>query len=198
MFKFGSVFKGLSDQDILLAELAKENSTAIRYILKKVENNCSQSIKKMGLSDDNIQDIMHDGLILFIRKIQDGTYDSTISAPQTFLTGICRNLALNTLKTKKNVRTVEIEDFNHPFANVTQNNFDAKEAQIMVARLLDEIGSPCKELIRLKYIDGYTDEEQIQLKLTSFSGPESLRVSRSQCMKKISVISSKYKKGYEC
>lgn len=197
MFKFGSVFKGLSDQDNLLAELAKENTMAIRYILNKVQNNCTQIIKKMGLSDDNIQDIMHDGLILFIRKIQEGTYDPTISAPQTFLTGICRNLALNTLKTKKNVRTIEIEDFNHPFANVTQNNLDAKEATIMVTKLLNEIGSPCKELISLKYLDGYSDDEQLALKLTSFTSSDSLRVSRSQCMKKISVISSKYKSGYE-
>lgn len=197
MLKFGSFYKGYGDQDKLIAELAKENTLAIQYMLNKVQLNCKQIIKRMGLSEDYIQDIIHDGLILFIRKIQDGSYDLAISAPQTFLTGICRNLALNVLKAKKNILTTELEDFNHPSVDTTQEALNANDAIRVVGRMLDEIGSPCKELITLKYLEGYTDEEQIAMKLTSFSSQESLRVSRSQCMKKIALLSSKYRSAYE-
>lgn len=197
MLKFGSAFKGLNDQNKLIQELANENSLAIQFILKKVNKSCTQIIKKMGLPTDIAQDILHDGLILFIKKIKDQSYNPSISAPQTFLLGICKNLALNLSRSKKVLTTIELEEFNHPFADVTQQKIQILEIRKFVGILLNEIGSPCKELIRLKYIEGYKDEELLNLKLTSFSSLESLRVTRSQCMKKIIQISSKYRNIYE-
>jgi hypothetical protein len=39
-------------------------------------------------------------------------------------------------------------------------------------------------MIRLKYIDGYSDEEAVPEKLTAYSTVESLRQKRNDCMKK--------------
>ena len=197
MIKLGTPFNRFSDQYKLIVELAKEDSKAIQYILKKVEGSCLQFIKKMGLTSDCLEDVMHDGLILFIRKIQEGSYDASLSAPQTYLTGICKNLFLNITRAKRAVSTIELEEAFHTYSEDVQASFYLKENLKLVNKILGEIGSPCKELIQLKYLDGYQDEEQINLKLVNYSSVDSLRVSRSQCMKKLSAVSLKYKSDYE-
>ena len=70
------------------------------------------------------------------------------------------------------------------------------EKVTLLKKMLNELGSPCKELIDLKYISELSDEEQIKNKLTKYSSLESLRVSRSQCMKKLLALSTKYKSSY--
>ena len=55
----------------------------------------------------------------------------------------------------------------------------------LLNRLLSGAGAPCEQVIRLKYIDGYSDEEAIQAGLTAYSTVESLRQKRSDCMKKL-------------
>jgi hypothetical protein len=50
---------------------------------------------------------------------------------------------------------------------------------------LSGAGAPCEQVIRLKYIDGYSDEEAIREGLTGYSTVESLRQKRSDCMKKL-------------
>jgi hypothetical protein len=48
-------------------------------------------------------------------------------------------------------------------------------------------------VIRLKYIDGISDEEAVQDKLTAYSTADSLRKKRSDCMKKLKDITASKK-----
>ena len=190
-------FKRYSEVDVLIEALGNEKTSAIQYVLSKVEQNCRYYIKQMGLSDENLPDILHDGLILLIKKIQSGNFDATQSSPQTYLVGICKNLILNLSRSKKTIKAVELEEASQIYENESEMIFKLKEIRLLISKMLHEIGAPCAQLIQIKYIDGYSDEEQINQKLTHFTNLDSLRVSRSQCMKKLVSMSLKYKAIYE-
>lgn len=197
ILNLGSSCKNFKAQDKLIEGLKNEDSFAIQCILKQVEGICLKMIKGIGLSDESLADIIHDGLLALILKIQNQSYDPKLSTPQTYLVSICKNLALNASRSKKQIKTLELEE-NHNGVPEIEFSISGYEERFKILRsMLNEIGSPCKELIQIKYIDGLSDEEQIKSKLTKYSSLESLRVSRSQCMKKLTSISIKYKAIYE-
>ncbi len=189
--------KKFTTQEELIEGLRLEDSRAIQCILNQVEKACMKMIKQIGLSNDKFPDILHDGLLLFIKKIQNRIYDPSQSSPNSYLIGICKYLALNASRSKKEITTLDLEERYQLISEEASDYSGVFERYKLLERLLAEMGSPCNELIRIKYIDGYPDEEQIKLKLTKYSSHESLRVSRSQCMKKLSLMATKYKSTYE-
>ena len=69
MLNFKLSFSKYNDTEVLIEALRFEKTSAIQFILRKVEQNCSYYLKKTGLSDENLPDILHDGLILLIDLI---------------------------------------------------------------------------------------------------------------------------------
>jgi len=197
MLNFKLLLNKYNDTDILIEALRLEKTAAIEYILKKVEKNCAYYIKKIGLSDESLQDVLHDGLILLIDKIQSGKFDSAQASPQTYMFGICKNLILNMSRSKKSIKAIELEESIQWFEDEINLSIHFKETCKLVQQMLNDLGMPCSQIIQLKYIDGYSDIEQVEQKLTHFSNLDSLRVSRSQCMKKLVTMSLKYKSIYE-
>lgn len=197
MLNFKLSFSKYNDTEVLIEALRFEKTSAIQFILRKVEQNCSYYLKKTGLSDENLPDILHDGLILLIKKIQSGNFDSSQSSPHTYLMGICKNLILNLSRSKKSIKPVELEEANLILTDENDLIMNFKDMSLLIMQMLSDIGMPCTQLIQVKYIDGYSDLEQIEQKLTPFTNLDSLRVSRSQCMKKLVSMSSKYKAIYE-
>ncbi|MCI1267249.1 MAG: hypothetical protein LKG19_11805 [Saprospiraceae bacterium] len=197
MLNFKLLLNKYNDTDILIEALRLEKTAAIEYILKKVEKNCAYYIKKIGLSDESLPDVLHDGLILLIDKIQSGKFDSAQASPQTYMFGICKNLILNMSRSKKSIKAIELEESMQWFEDEINLSIHFKETSLLVQQMLNDLGMPCSQLIQFKYIDGYSDVEQVEQKLTHFSNLDSLRVSRSQCMKKLVTMSLKYKSIYE-
>lgn len=197
MLNFKLLLNKYNDTDILIEALRLEKTAAIEYILKKVEKNCAYYIKKIGLSDESLPDVLHDGLILLIDKIQSGKFDSSQASPQTYMFGICKNLILNMSRSKKSIKAIELEESMQWFEDEINLSIHFKETSLLVQQMLNDLGMPCSQLIQFKYIDGYSDVEQVEQKLTHFSNLDSLRVSRSQCMKKLVTMSLKYKSIYE-
>jgi len=169
----------------LLEALRKSDSKAIAYVLAQTAFPIKKQLRAYGLDDEKYRDFQHDGVIILIDKIKNNAYDGQVSSPGTFLIGICKNLILNHLRAKKEVKFEKLDtdiDWKDPDERFYAST---KEMSEMLDMLLGKLGSPCKDLIRLKYLDGYRDEEIINLHLTHFSSADSLRNSRSQCMKKL-------------
>jgi DNA-directed RNA polymerase specialized sigma24 family protein len=183
-------------KDNLIAGLRQMDSIAIQFIMSKTEHLILKNASKLGLSAQNAQDALHDGIVLLIEKIQNNTYDSTISAPQTYLVGLCNKILSNQSRGKKSINfepldvVIGLED--HELTAF----IDLKGKIKLLHQLLEELGPPGNELIRLKYLEGYTDEEQMTQKLTPYNTHDSLRSARSQSMKKLAILAEKWKEIY--
>jgi RNA polymerase sigma factor (sigma-70 family) len=176
----------------LAAALAESDPKAVAFLLEKTTNPIKTLMRSMGQNVDNYRDFQHDGVLILIDKIKNGSYNSTNAAPSTFLVGICKYLILNQLRSKKQ----------HYFQNLAEDFelSDPEEAFYQSSKIMSEmlddflekLGAPCSDLIRLKYLDGFRDEEIIAQKMTHYVSGDSLRNSRSQCMKKLVEIGKKW------
>jgi hypothetical protein len=56
------------------------------------------------------------------------------------------------------------------------------------------MGEPCTSVIRLHHIDGYPDEEVVRQGWTRYTTTDSLKIKRSDCMKKLIQIARQWAK----
>ena len=156
----------------------------------------SRNLTKYGISLTQLQEILHNGILILIYKIKSEQFNSKLSSPKTYLFAICKNLCMNASRQKKHSSSMSLDELENTMIAEESNSILILEKVTLLKKMLNELGSPCKELIDLKYISELSDEEQIKNKLTKYSSLESLRVSRSQCMKKLLALSTKYKSSY--
>lgn len=149
-----------------------------------------------GQDAELADDLLHDGLIILIKKINDDVFDASKSSPQTYLVHICYNLLNNHRRHKTPPIVMPIEDGNHFISDELRDLMDQKDRIEFIELLLGELGPPGSDLIRLKYLEGYSDEEQIKKKMTPYSSLDSLKTSRSQYLKKLAVMAKKWKEEY--
>lgn len=176
--------------------LAREENHAIRCLLLVVETPVSKIMNQLGLPDELLKEILHDGMLILLNKIKSDQFQAELSSPKTYLISICKNLCMNASRLKYHKITDSLDEQQHEFPSLEDTDLALGDKLKLLTRMLEELGSPCKELIHLKYISEFSDEEQINNKLTKYSSLESLRVSRSQCMKKLLALSTKYKSSY--
>lgn len=183
--KYGSpesLFLGLKNQQndaILCAQLK---------VLPTVKNIARQ----LGLPDDRVDDVLNQSTLIFLQKIESGAYQFQGFEPTTYLVEVARRVALNATRSQKRPPD--------PLENHTQiADPDAeklttrREATELVRHLLDQLGEPCASVIRLHHIEGYSDEEAVNQRLTKYTTTESLKVKRSDCMKKLTALAQIWK-----
>lgn len=177
-----------SAEDELVAGLRRADTGAIEYLLSKTEGLVRNMVRRTGRPPALATDLLHDGLLRLIEKISDGTFNPALASPQTYLVGICRKLLANHLRGKK-------QPCPDPFTNelnIVGDDWhdvqDQKDRLELLDQLLDQLGPPGSDLIRLKYLEGYSDEEQIKHGMTPYTSFDSLKTSRSYYMKKLALI----------
>lgn len=169
----------------LVDGLRRMETNAIAHILAKTEPSVQFLVRQAQLPENLCRDILHDALVILVKKIHDEVYDVRESAPSTYLIAISRNLIANQLRRNKAVLTEPLEQFTELVDHHIQAFQEGKEHRELLESLLQILGDPCAQLIRLKYLDGYRDEEILAQKLTHYTTPLALRSKRSKCFQKL-------------
>ncbi len=178
-------FRPYKNPEKLIAGLKAADSRAIAWVLEQTEYPVKQFLRLCGLDTGMYRDFQHDGIIILIEKIKANTYAANLSSPATYLVGICKYLILNRLRAKKELQFSTL-DAGFEWSDPEEALYaSAKEMAELLDVLLEKLGAPCNELIRLKYLEGYKDEEILENKMTRYTSGDSLRNTRSQCMKKL-------------
>lgn len=169
----------------LVDGLRRMETNAIAYIMAKTEPSVRYLVRQAQLPETHCRDILHDALVILIKKIQDEVYDSKESAPATYLIAIARNLVANQSRRSKAALIEPLEQFPELVDHHILAFQEGKERRELLDNLLQTLGDPCAQLIRLKYLDGYRDEEILAQKLTHYTTPLALRSKRSKCFQKL-------------
>lgn len=182
-----------SQPEALVAGLRRRDSAAIEYLLSKSEGLVRQMVRQYGQPVALADDLLHDGAIILIEKICDGVFDLAQATPQTYLVGICRKLLANQLRRKARHYTEPIENGLEIPDDQLNLLLDRNDTAEQVHKWLEILGPPCSDLIRLKYLDGYSDQEQLDQKMIPYKSLDSLKTTRYQCMRKLTQIALNWK-----
>ena len=170
---------------VLAEALQKADTVAIEWLLAQAEGMVSRQMRQTGLAAELLPDVLHDSMLILIKKIRAGEFDTTQSHPKTYLVAICKNLIHNRLRGKKAVPTLPIEKLPELQNLPDTPDPSGLENLRQIESLLRRLGEPCGQLVRLKYLDELRDDEIIARKLTHFATTDSLKNARSKCMRKL-------------
>lgn len=176
----------------LFQALKALNNSAILCVQTKAMPSVRKFVQQYGLPTDSADEILNQSTLIFLRKIGDGSYQFQGHAPSTYLIEIVQRVALSMTRTKKhNHESLE----NHHY--VADQDIEAasrsNESTELVRQFLGKLGEPCNTIIKLHHIEGYSDEEVLKHGLTRYSTTDSLKVKRSDCMKKLIQIAQQWK-----
>jgi RNA polymerase sigma factor (sigma-70 family) len=172
--------------------LKNRETAAIQFLELKTDRAARWILSQLNLPIIELQDIRQEALMIFLDKIAAEKYTFSGSAPSTFFVEIFRNVSLNKSRSKYHKKPAlsienslfQLEDTD--FANLQIQREDAQ----LIDQLLEKLGDPCEQIIRLRHLDGFEDEEVIEKKMTKYATADSLKVKRSNCMKKLREIAA--------
>ncbi|MEY3240291.1 MAG: hypothetical protein RIR11_1729 [Bacteroidota bacterium] len=176
----------------LFVGLQKLETAAIVLLQTKALATVQQLVKGYGLSSVEAEDILNRSTVIFLQKIEDGSYLFQGHAPSTYLIEIAKRLALMATRTQK--KSAEpLDNYEHLHDETWETEQKQREAAEMTRQLLTQLGEPCQQVVRLHHIDGYSDEEVIQGKMTRYTTADSLKMKRSDCMKKLIQLGAQWR-----
>lgn len=171
----------------LFLGLKSQQNDAILCAQLKILPTAKNIVRQFGLPSDRVDEILNQSTLIFLQKIESGAYQFQGYEPTTYLVEIVRRVALNATRAHKKT-TDPLENHAQIADPDAENMVSRREAADTVRQLLHQLGEPCSSVIRLHHIEGYSDEEVVNQRLTKYSTTESLKVKRSSCMKKLTAL----------
>ncbi len=176
----------------LFQALKNLNNAAILCVQTKAMPSARKFALQYGLPPDSADEVLNQSTLIFLRKIEDGTYQFQGHAPSTYLVEIVRRVALTMTRTRqKSHESIENQhDLHDPDVEAAQRQ---RESADLVRQFLGQMGEPCEAVIRLHHIEGYSDEEVVRQGWTRYTTTDSLKIKRSDCMKKLIQIAQRWR-----
>lgn len=137
--------KGLKSSD------PKQVEMAVTELYERYYPAVSGFLLKRGLGDLDIQDVFQDGIMAFLRALNDGKVKEGANVGGYFFT-ICKHLGMK--RGEKNAR-MATEDIDFSRLEEVPEDWEAKEADEERQKLrskswalMDSLGQPCQELLK--------------------------------------------------
>lgn len=181
-----------AENEALFAGLKVLDTRAIVRLQERAAPMIRSLVSANGLPRELAEDILNDTTLIFLQKITSGAYRYEGWQLTTYCVEIAKRLVWAALRQRRTATTPIEEIAEVP--DVYLIDFERqKESAEIVLLLLDEIGEPCRTLIRLYHIEGYSDEEVVKQRLSLYSTADALKTKRSFCMKKLTQLAQQWK-----
>jgi DNA-directed RNA polymerase specialized sigma24 family protein len=145
-----------------------------------------------GLPAEQAEDVLNDATLIFLQKIESGAYQFEGNTPTTYCIEIAKRLALMATRRHKR-RSEPLESLPETSDPDAEALLHRRELGEMVQLLLGQLGQPCDNVVKLYHIDGYSDEEVVRNQWTNYKTADSLKMKRSDCMKKLVQLAKVWK-----
>ncbi len=191
-FISSSPCKRFDTHERLFEGLCKLDNAAILCLQVRALPLVKKAVAGYGLPADKADEIINSATLVFLQKIENGAYQFQGHAPMTYFIEIAKRQALMATRSLKKT-TQPLENLPETADPDAANLLRRQDAADTVGLLLEKLGQPCADVIRLHHIDGYSDEEVVNQRLTKYSTPDSLKMKRSDCMKKLVQLATQWK-----
>lgn len=144
------------------------------------------SCNRYQCSDDDALEIYQRAFSIMYFNARSGKLTELTSTLKTYLFSIGKNLFREKFRDKHN-QVVHLEDHqNHIEQDIDTSIMDAYQNEyqkILVRKLLNEIGDPCRTLLELMFIKGYSTEAVVRE--MGYSDERVVRKRKSLCLKQL-------------
>lgn len=145
-------------EESLVALLKSGSRDGFNYLYKNYSGGLYGTIMKVVSDEATAQDVLQEAFVKIWHNI--GHYDATKGRIYTWMLNICRNAAIDKLRSRGEIMKSKIQTGEHVVSNVsegrkTEQNTDTIGLKSMVAGLRPEYAS----IVDLAYYQGYTLEE---------------------------------------
>lgn len=167
-----------------------------RFALEEWQKTLVFLQKHYGLLEEDCQDIFQEAFIVLYEKIKTETLQLSSSLSAYFL-GICKNKAQECIRNKKKWDYVEDElpfsllesdiqlDKIEAVIALEENTSFETQKEDLVDRIIQELSSPCKELLWGFYRDNLSLKTLAEL--LHYSSENSVKVTKHRCCEKLRV-----------
>jgi len=177
----------------LIQDLKEEKGAAISYLLKQTRLPGYRSGSAGSLGKDTLESIQHDAVLLAIQKIKSNQFHPELGTIVSYTRGIIKYMILNECRSQKNnsfpLDDALLDSYSEPVREFSMQ----MERIATLTQILERMHSPCRELIRYRYLDPLPDQEVLEQNITGLSNLNSIRATRSECLKKLAAMASHYK-----
>lgn len=187
----------LSDQELI--PLIRENSDNLGIVYKKTKDYCIKFLRNMNsgsnISDLELHDIYHDGVIILYEKILNKNFKLTCSF-QTYLNSVCRFQLLNKYKEVQKSQDVEeslkvdsnnTEEFDASIMDILEPISDQNEIEFIALEkamiALKKTGGKCYELLTMFWYQKKSMKEIS--KHFGYSNSDNAKNQKSRCQKRL-------------
>ena len=175
MFGFKLKKDNFSDEDFLLQSIQLGEAKAIIFLQDKATGFARKMLEQRQLPQHILGEVLNDATIVLVKKTRALGFSLETAKISTYFNEIIKYVILNKTRARQYTASHHIDDFQHLTDTDVQEYASRKEAIETIDQLLGAIGAPCADIIRLKYLDGFSDEEVIDKKLSTYMTVESLR-----------------------
>lgn len=143
--------------------------------------------KTYGCSSDDCKDIYQLVILTFYNNIKQDKLSHLTSSVKTYLFGIGKNIAMETLRKNSKLQSIDQEEW--IMTNLVDEETDPDEIEgkfTAVKSALVKLGHPCRKVIELFYHDSKSMEEIASV--LSYKNAETVKNQKYKCMKRLRVI----------
>lgn len=111
--------------------------------------------KIFDLSQDELADVFQETVVAFYYNVINGKLNGLTSSVKTYLFAIGKNQILKKLeKNRKLYVTDELPEVGD--LDMGGDLFEASERQKMISKLIDDLGEPCKSILKMFYFQRFS------------------------------------------
>jgi len=146
------------EEEQLIAGLRAQNRQSIEYLYEKYSRALFAVISRIITDKDIAEEVFHDAFIKITRKVQ--SYDESKGRLYTWMAIICRNAAIDKLKSKEYSQRGKTNSIDDVVYGLSDNSATAEHVDgIGVKELLTELNEEQRFMVDCIYFKGFTHSE---------------------------------------
>ncbi len=163
------------------------HSDSVLELRKVLMDTSRKLLPSLKISREEMEELIHDAILLFLEKIKGGLYHYNGTDPKIYGILILRNLIKNQIRKTTYQRCILNQEhlYEHEDAGDIARSFEIKNE---IQFYLQNLNKPASEILRLHYLEGYSDEEVVLYKMSTFTTVNSLKSKRCQVLKKLRIL----------
>lgn len=144
--------------------------------------------REYRLTDDDSKDVYQVAILIFFDNVRMGKLEHLASSVKTYLFGIGKNLAHDTLRKAGKQKPIDREHwvFERLAEEVTPDAEEELHVMEAVKHALEKLGQPCKRLIEMFYYD--RKEMTALAELLDYKNAETAKTQKCKCMARLRKI----------
>jgi len=151
---------------------------------EKLKNDISTYVKRNSGSEHDAKTVLHDAIIVFVKKVYSNGGLQLEKGIEAYLFGIVKNLWSNTLRSRSKNRTSELKDSQTSIASDENKLMDlmSEEKRQTLEKVLASIGEKCRQVLMLW---AYGNSMKLIASNLSYSSEGMARKKKHQCLQKL-------------